>query len=335
MPQTNPIVPESIMRHVHLLKLSDYMTPEELQTLRKHTNDMDWYHRIPGGFTTNSPPRHVNSFGDGSGYDKDNESIGRKWDLGHWTAAMNQNNLTLHTPTAPLPPWLKALGLQCRSMAASAYGLEDSTHRFNVAVCNKYTDPSHKIGAHTDDSDWYTPDLDCGPMFASLTLYNHTKPQQPSEFAKFQLCIDGKWRDMILPDASILLMPACIPHRVQPNKLCHPRVNITLRSVPSIESNPLHSIQGVSNHARYYRLPNALTIHNAQPTDERVQSLVTTFNDCLQAHNHPPLTIHHNTSSKPARQALRKSCISAISKHKKITIRANTVTHALVSVCNM
>jgi len=329
-------IPSHIMDQVHLVHLGDYMTEAELDNLRKCANDMDWHRKIPGGFTTNTPPRLVNSFGDGSGYSETATTIGKSWPEGHWTAAKNQNDLTLTTPTAPLPEWLQQLGLLARRLASTFYNIESSTHMFNLAVCNKYELGSDKISPHTDDNQWYTRDLSCGPMFASLTLYNDTKPQSPAEHAKFQLCIEGKWRDYVLPDATLLFMPACIPHRVQPNKpnaTHHKRINITLRSVPSIESDPLSSIRGVSNHARYYRLPSTLTVPADKSNDTRALELQQIFNNCLQSHHQKQLTVVTDTISKSERASTRKQLLSTIQKRGKLTEpRAYLVFKALRAV---
>jgi hypothetical protein len=328
-----------MMQHMHLVHLRDHMSETEIDHLRKCANEMEWYRKVPGGFTTTAPPRFVNSFGNGSGYSNTQDTIGKSWSEGHWTAAKNQNDLTLTTPTAPLPEWLQKLGVLARQLASSFYNIESSTHMFNLAVCNKYEFGSDKISAHTDDNEWYTRDLACGPMFASLTLYNDTKPTSSSEHARFQICIEGKWQDYVLPDATLLFMPACIPHRVQPHKpntRHHKRINITLRSVPSVESDPVSSIRGVSNHARYYRLPSTLTVPANKETNPRAMELLQIFNKCLDSHNHKQLAVIIDSNSKLQRATTRTQLMSTIQKRDKtIAPRTNITLKALRAVCDV
>ena len=201
---------------------------------------------------------------------------------GYWTAAVNKNNITLVTPTSKMPEPLMKLGLLCRSIARDRYNTT-SKHKFkfNIAVCNKYDQPSHHISPHTDDNDWYAKDLECGPMFASLTLYNDTKPLD-GEHARFQVCFDGVWEDCVLEDATILLMPSCIPHQVLPSKqkAYHPRINITLRSV---DSSLYDLVRAVSNHARYYRPPAKLIIPGTLANvDDMTSAIIDKYNDCLK-----------------------------------------------------
>ena len=115
--------------------------------------------------------------------------------------------------------------------------------------------------------------------------------------------MDGKWIHKALPHASLLLMPSCIPHRVRPasKDMCQ-RINITLRSVPSMEDDPYNCMRGVSNHARYYRLPRHLIFPKDKHADGHVNDIIATFNTCLHAHKRPSLKV---TSSQT--KAIRKT----------------------------
>ena len=332
MPTCNKEFPITFLRHTHIVSLKDHMTDAEIQQLKTDASKIKWNKNVPGGFTHNVPQRQVNAFGDGSGYNSSEDVVGHCWNDGFWTAAVHQNDATLVTKLEGLPKWLKRLGLLCRTLAKDLMDIKPTDYTYNLAVCNNYTEPSHDIKQHTDDNDWYVKDTDQGPTFVSLTLYPTTLPQNAKEHANFQILAGGKWHDLVLPDASLLFMPSCLPHRVKSSKAdnFHSRINVTLRSVPSPFSDPVRSLQGVSNHSRYYRLPDKLIVSQDSDETEHIGKIKQAFNACLQAHGKPALTILTRTISKADRSKRRKQLVTQLKPHTMCQrFYANTVTELL------
>ena len=323
-------------RRIHLVKLEDIMTTGEIATLEKGLKQMSWNSGIPGGFVTNTPQRLVNSYGDGSGYNNNLKSVGEKWEYAFWTPAVHQSDSTLVTSVEPLPDHLKMLGLKARKVAHDKYDIFLDDHSFNLAVCNFYTTSTDEIAAHTDDNGWYARDLPEGPMFASLTMYPDRKPHLAHEFARFELFIDGKWCHYQLPHASLLLMPSCIPHRVRPCKRdsdMFTRINITLRSVPDVKQDAFNSLRGMSNHARYYRLPERLIVAMDKKIEGHILSIQFAFDKCLKNHGKAKLDIVRSTTSD-IRKKRRKLMVDTLKRSGSITsaIRANVVNELLEAV---
>lgn len=331
MPSCINSVPSSIREKMHLIDLNTVLSTSEIHDLEEAAKLLDWNDNIPGGFIHNTPQRRVNSFGDGSGYDNMLASVGSKWTDGYWTLAVHQSDVTMRTPLQELPCWLKKLGIQCRKFAEDNYNITTTDHTFNLAVCNYYTDNNHEIAAHTDDNEWYVRDLPEGPMFASLTLYPHGKPKAVCEHANFQIYVNDVWENVTLPHASILLMPSCIPHRVRKMKTStfFPRINITLRSVPSIEKNPLYSMQGTSNHARYYRKPVEIMIPSDKNTAGHVDDAIKAFS----VQN--PIVVTRLNTTKQERSKERKALRLSIQKRNYGKIQGNTVTECLREIARL
>jgi len=343
MPGHCESVPKRFFDLIHVVKLEDVMTHQELQSFEHEANNMQWNKQVPGGFIHNYPQRLVNSFGDGSGYNALCTSIGKSWNNAYWTAAVHQSDVTLVTATEKIPIWLQSLGVKCRTIAESKYSIKMSDHSFNLAVCNQYITSNHEIAAHTDDNEWYVKDLKDGPMFASLTLYPDSQPADEDEYARFEVLIDKKWVQLYLPHASVLFMPSCIPHRVRPplkNQKMHKRINVTLRSVPSVESDPFNSLRGVSNHARYYRLPRQMNIAKDKSSDGFVETLRNAFVTCI-ANNKSNVSFRIVRLSKTLKQRkkYRADLISRMKLTKCLTscLRGNVVNelmHDVLSVCS-
>lgn len=333
MPSSNREIPMSFLRHVHIVSLDDHMSHTEIQKLKKKAVQIQWNQNVPGGFTHNVPQRQVNAFGDGSGYNSCDNIVGHHWSNGYWTAAVHQNDATLITKLQQLPKWLKRLGLLSRHFAKDLIGIQPTDYTYNLAVCNKYTEPSHDIKQHADDNEWYVKDSEQGPTFVSLTLYPTSLPQNDEEHANFQILAGGRWHDIVLPDASLLFMPSCLPHRVKscrPNQF-HQRINITLRSVPSPFEDPVRSLQGVSNHSRYYRLPDKLIVSQDNASGH-IESIKEAFNACLRAHGKPKLDvmIRKKATSKPERSKRRKRLVDNLKPYTSCRrFYANTVTELL------
>ena len=197
MPCVKHTVHAELKDQMHLVMLSDFMSEDELGHMRSDVNQLTWNENVPGGFVHNTPKRLVNAFGDGSGYDWDDHHIGDCWTTTAWTAAIHSNDVTLLTDTEPLPYWLQTFGMRCRAQARRCYNIKTTPFHFNVAVCNKYLKgEKHEIAAHTDDNEWYLHDLQSGPMFASLTLYDKPSvfecPDRRTRISTIQSDIPGR-----------------------------------------------------------------------------------------------------------------------------------------------
>ena len=74
------------------------------------------------------------------------------------------------------------------------------------------------IAGHTDDDYWYPLEVDERPIFVSLTFYLDGKPIKDEYYSRFQIKVDGKWKDIKLDDNSVMFMNSDIPHRVMKHK---------------------------------------------------------------------------------------------------------------------
>jgi hypothetical protein len=342
MPCACKSVSADYLKLIHIVQLQDLMCKSDYMEILKSADEMHWNCALPGGFTQNTPQRLVNSYGNGCGYDERLKTIGKQWDTAYWTAAVHQSDVTMVTPTADMPIWLKKVGLTCRKIASERYDIKMTEHSFNLAVCNQYVEHHHEIAAHTDDNEWYVKDLpEHGPIFASLTLYPRSKPCDDKEYARFEIYIDEKWHHLQLPHASLLFMPSCIPHRVRPvmkNQPLHHRINITLRSVPSIESDPFNSLRGVSNHARYYRLPEKIIIPKEKETNQHVIHIVNAFKRCLVTNKSShSLVIERLDQSHCIRKRKRSALTSDLKKRGRLTssLRGNVTNELLLAVMSV
>lgn len=180
-------------------------------------------------------------------------------------------------------------------------------------------------------------------MFASLTLYPESQPAHEDEYARFEVFIDKKWVQLYLPHASVLFMPSCIPHRVRPplkNQKMHKRINVTLRSVPSVESDPFNSLRGVSNHARYYRLPRQMNIAKDKSLDGFVETLRNAFVTCIANNNsNVSFRIVRLSKNLKQRKKYRADLTSRMKRTKCLTscLRGNVVNELMrdvLSVCS-
>lgn len=331
MPCSFESVSSTLLQKIHIVHLEEIMSKDEIKMIEHGINNMNWNRGVPGGFIQNIPQRLVNSFGDGSGYNDNLQCVGDKWKYGYWTPAVHQADSTIVTQTEPLPLWLKLLGVKARHIASEKYGIVLNDHTFNLAVCNKYTKKNDEIAAHTDDNEWYVQDLPEGPMFASLTLYPNKKPTSLHEHARFELYIDDKWCHFTLPHTSLLFMPSCIPHRVRrciyKSDMCT-RINITLRSVPAIQENAFDSIRGISNHARYYRLPEQLIVPEHKKDNEHIIKIKKSFDDCLRNHGKQELQLITKSTNKK----YRKHLVNTLKSCGQIKLKSNVVNELLEEV---
>ena len=280
---------------MYLSKLSDTFQQTEIDAFKKCLIDGEWYKDIPGGFVSNSPNRFVNAYGDGSSINNNGDFSSLGWDETFWTAKINQNNVSLETKTEKLPNPMTHLIPGLRRLLLKYYpNAKITDNTFIIAVCNYYTDFDMNIAAHKDDNIWYPREIDESPVFASITLYPQTKPTCIEEYARFAVRPNGaKWKNIVLYDESVLIMPSDIEHRVMPHtskkrSKFRPRINITFRSTYPINTNPLMNAMAVANHTRYYRLPN--TIHYPDDIDyTTINEIIGYYNNCLMIHNKVPL----------------------------------------------
>ena len=325
--------------HSKLVLLQDVMSKEEINAFTERMVNVDWIRGVPGGFISNTPQRDVLSFGNGSGYDERAESIGAGWSTGFWPPAVHQSDATLATPTETLPLFLRDMGVLARKLASKLYGsaLQLNDHTFNLAVCNRYVNGGDNIAAHTDDNEWYQRDIGHSPLFASITLYPRAIPGTDDQHANFQLFDDKDkvWRTRVLPHASILFMPACIRHRVKASKSASafPRINVTFRSVPSVETDPLRSLMGVSNHARYYRLPSELILATDKRDLTHVKFAQKEFDKILRQYERARLSVRQDETTAQRSEA-KKTIKKTLQKNKLLTmpLRGNMVLEVLRQV---
>ena len=237
------------------MKIYDMQKEIPLKIIDNFCNFMKsdhWLYGVPGGFCSNFPKRKVNAFGDG-GYTET-----------HWTAKMNANNVTLHSKPNKFPQCFKDICPYLKKLFLKTYSDAKITEEtFSIGVCNYYTEPDMYISAHKDDNKWYPNECEEGPVFASITLYPDGEPNK-EHFCRFQIKEKGIWKQINLPDKSVLIMPSNIEHRVLKHKKSQipffkPRINVTFRSVYPKKINPLMNLMAISNHARYYCMPIRIT----------------------------------------------------------------------------
>lgn len=237
---------------MQLYNLQDEIPKDVLNNFCDFIKSDHWLQGIPGGFNSNSPKRKVNAFGDG-GYEET-----------HWTAKISANQVTLHSKPNPLPKSFQDIIPYLKKLFKKTYlDAEITESTFSIGVCNYYTQPDMHIAAHTDDNVWYPHESQVGPVFASITLYPKGEPHQ-DHFARFQIKENDKWKQLNLPDKSVLIMPSSIEHRVLKHKKSQipyfkPRINVTFRSTYQKQVNPLMHKMAISNHARYYCMPIGIT----------------------------------------------------------------------------
>ena len=321
-------------------QLENLVSEQELNNLRLFLKKSKWNYKVPGGFLTNFPQRKVNTYGDGRYIDNNGNLIGHKWNKTYWTAKQTQNNVTLETLTEEMPSQLCAIIPKIRDFIKHKISNNViDINSFNIAVCNNYTEPTMNIAEHTDDNYWYPKEIERRPIFVSLTFYLDGKPNN-DKYSRFQLKIDGKWKDIKLEDNSILYMNSDIPHRVLKHKKkdfndFRPRVNITLRSTFKIEKNPLLHNICVANHTRYYRFPNNI-ISNGKIDDDKINEILNNYNLFCKNNEYPD--IGHIVSENHNKKIEFINVYNKIIKNKGLDkvnmFKTNIVTETIQEVCN-
>ena len=322
--------------------LCEILQESVLEDLHKWLKTSEWFSNAPGGFVTNSPNRSVNAYGDGAGVDSTGNFSSPGWGKTYWTAKMSQSNVSLETPTEPLPNIIKTIIPKIRDLFKEVYpDVKMTDNTFNIAVCNYYSDPDMCICAHTDDNRWYPIEAPVGPVFASFTFYPEGEPICDEAFARFQIKQDGKWKSIKLPHNSVMIMASNIEHRVLPHTkkmkgFFKPRINITLRSTFPLETNPLMNAMATANHSRYYKIPSAMYMPNDIP-DEVKSLLEDSYNRFASRYDRPMLQINIVSNSLDRKQQKTMTMTKyrrLLKKHKLEDIRgaANIVTETVEMV---
>jgi hypothetical protein len=300
------------MDHTKLYDLKDYIPSTMITELNSYIlHNIKWNWKIPGGQLRYHPPRKVNSIGNGSAISKDGKLLKGGWDNTFYTSSQNSSNITLKTPSEKMPPIFCKLVPHLRQMFTDSYpDVKTTNYSFVIAVCNYYSEREHHISAHTDDNRWYPHECSKGPVLASLTLYPHSKPQNPNEFANFQVREKkgDKWDTIRMPHNSILIMPTNLEHRVtkaKKNITFRPRINITFRSIFPVYTNPMMNIMAVSNHNRYYRNPTKIITDSKNVTT--ATEIKKIYDKFLLENGYSPLRILVFTDKNKDKKKLWKS----------------------------
>ena len=330
---------------MEIYQLAEYLDPDQLTDFISCVDKLPWNYGAPGGFVTNSPNRQVNAYGTGGSISADGSGQGCGWPLTHWTAKMSQSNVTLSTPTEPIPAAMCAIIPTMRLLFQATFpDAQITDYTFNIAVCNHYTDPTMTIADHTDDNQWYPSESSVGPVFASVTLYPDGEPTCDEGYARFQIRPDDKWVDVRLPHASVMIMPSGIRHRVLATRRSdqhqfRPRINITFRSTFPMKRNPLMNAMATANHARYYRIPSELHYPD-DVQDNILLELLTVYNEFCETHGKPHLTMCIMVGGRAGRLNTRKRSIQEYhdlaSQYgwDRCRIGVNVVTELVQSVCH-
>jgi hypothetical protein len=187
------------------------------------------------------------------------------FDKANWTLTKNKSNCTMQQNTVIMKQELKNLIPFINSMAEKCFpdNFRRTEGSFGLFVANKYNKGQDQIiNPHTDDQEWY-PDP---AIFASVTFFPDGIPEDPKNTFRFQVRDpeNNQWVDMFLPHGSITLMCANLEHRVSkpigdPNKSLS-RINLTFRNLLDPYIDPIGYLIGISNHYRYYGIPNKAII---------------------------------------------------------------------------
>ena len=288
-----------------------------MENILKKAKSIPWISEIPGGFVTNSPKRKVFAFGSGNGIDcNGNFTQSHHTTTTFWTPKMSASDCTLQSSCNKIPSEFLSLILIARNLFLKTMtNVKITDFTFNIAVCNYYTEHDMYISPHTDDNTWYPPECNEGPVFASLTLYPNKRPTDSHEFAKFQIKIDNKWKQVNLPHNSLAIMPSSIEHRVLPHSNYHlgsfcPRINITFRSSYNPVIDPLMHRMAISNHARYYSWPIAIRVPSYKKESEEIWDIIRIFDNFLFKHNRKPLLVIYQDFEKKRLVREYKKCYS-------------------------
>jgi hypothetical protein len=187
----------------------------------------------------------------------------KHFDRGSWTLSKNKSNCTLVTNTVIMEDGLKQLIPHITDVAKTNFDtFKVSDGNFALFVANKYNKGTkEKINPHTDDQAWY-PDP---AVFASVTFFPEGEPENPLDTFRFKIRDPetNKYIEAFLPHGSVCLMCANIEHQVVPpanasNSI--PRINLTYRNLIDPKIDPVGYLIGISNHFRYYGIPNKAII---------------------------------------------------------------------------
>ena len=234
----------------HIYQFEDNKN-EVLESVRK----FDFLRGLPGGWLEYSPPRKVVGYGDGSFYTDHGKRYGKYWKQTSWSGSTPATQTTAVTNTGEIPPHFIKTGI--------LKGVRDALRNFGADVddasgtglwCNYYTKEGDIIAGHTDDENYYERNYGKEPLFVSLTLFEDGK-LGTENVARFQIKIDGKWKEVKLGHLSLLVMSGGIEHRIMKyiGGKFRKRYNITFRTPVKREQDIIKNYRFFSNFGRYYR----------------------------------------------------------------------------------
>mgnify|MGYP001177182005 CR=1 FL=1 len=320
--------------------MSDLFSQEQIEGIRKYLFNMKWNKKLPGGFLTNYPQRLVNTLGNGKSIDSNGKLYGIGWKRSYWTCKQTQNNVSLETSTQRLPKAIRKLVPAIRNYVKKIHPSAELTdNSFSLAVCNYYSDPTMMIAGHTDDDFWYPREINGKPVFISLTFYPEGTPTNKKYYSRFQIKKDTIWEDVLLEDNSMFIMQSDIEHRVLKYKkkdesYFKPRINITLRSLYQLKTNPLLNYISVANHSRYYRQPVKLVYTKGIVSDDVINNILEQYNIFCRNNDYELVTLEESTehSNKLKYINMYKSFIEKYN-FDNVSFKANIVCEALMDVC--
>ena len=234
----------------HIYQFEDKKN-EVLESVRR----FDFLRGLPGGWLEYSPPRKVVGYGDGSLYTDQGKKYGKHWKQTSWSGSTPATQTTAVTNTGEIPPHFINTGI--------LKGVRDALRHFGAEVddtsgtglwCNYYTQERDIIAGHTDDENYYQRNYGKEPLFVSLTLFEDGK-LGTENVARFQIKVDGKWKEVKLGHLSLLVMSGGIEHRVMKyiGGKFRKRYNITFRTPVKREEDIIKNYRFFSNFGRYYR----------------------------------------------------------------------------------
>ena len=232
-----------------------YQFEDEKNQVLESVRKFDFLRGLPGGWLEYSPPRKVVGYGDGSLYTDQGKKYGDHWEQTSWSGSTPATQTTAVTNTGEIPPHFIKTGI--------LKGVRDALKHFGAEVddtsgtglwCNYYTREGDIIAGHTDDENYYQRNYGKEPLFVSLTLFEDGKLGTEG-VARFQIKVDGKWKEVKLGHLSLLVMSGGIEHRVMKyiGGKFRKRYNITFRTPVKREEDIIKNYRFFSNFGRYYR----------------------------------------------------------------------------------
>lgn len=249
---------------------------DEYSTFKSEMLNLNWC-RPPSGIPGNKTPRYVSVLGDADG------KYGNTIAYPMFQTCKDCSNVY---KLNPMSNNLQNLTKKLKKMVKDVYGRYaiNVDSMFNVAVCNYYTQPQHKINAHRDDERWLDKnelDINGNPIasiIASFTLYpDFEYDEQPGYFRKFEIYDDqdGRWNEIELKNNSILFF-SNHQHRCKELSKKYKnirRINVTFRTI----TTGLLGMIGFSNFYRYMSLPIELHFNKSKYSTDKVDYFINSI----------------------------------------------------------